>query len=136
MSWKSDPPAKPRNCSNSPEKESRLHKKHGVYLDRVTIIEAPPDNYETRLTEMFAGAFARIRLFAPEAHDLALMKLQRNIERDCEDVKHLARNRHITAEELLSRYEKEMKPYIALPEKRTNPVIRLWVDMIREEQES
>jgi hypothetical protein len=45
-------------------------------LERVTVIEAFPDSYETRLTEMYAGAFTRIRLFAPEAHDLALMKLQ------------------------------------------------------------
>jgi hypothetical protein len=51
---------------------SKLHKKHHVYLDRVTVIEAPPDNYETRLIEMYAGAFANIRLFAVEAHDLAL----------------------------------------------------------------
>jgi len=114
---------------------SALHKKHHVYLVRVTIIEAPPDNYETRLTEMYAGAFTRIRLFAPEAHDLALMKLQRNIERDREDVKHLVRNGHITASKLLDRYEKEMKPYIAIPEKRTDPVIRLWIDMIHEELE-
>lgn len=114
---------------------SGLHKKHGVYLDRVTIIEAPPDRYETRLTKMYAGAFAKIRLFAPEAHDLALMKLQRNIERDREDVKHLARNGHITTKQLLNRYEQEMRPYIALPEQRTDPVIQFWIDMISEEQE-
>jgi hypothetical protein len=114
---------------------SELHRKHDVYLDRVTIIEAPPDNYETRLTEMYAGAFTRIRLLAPEAHDLALMKLQRNIERDREDVKHLARNGHITTRELLDRYEKEMRPYIALPERRTDPIMQLWIDMINEQRE-
>jgi hypothetical protein len=114
---------------------SELHKKHRVYLDHVTVIEAPPEDYETRLTEMYAGAFTNIRLFAPEGHDLALMKLQRNIERDREDVKHLARSGHILSGQLLNRYEKEMRPYIALPEQRTDPIMRLWLDMIWEEQE-
>lgn len=114
---------------------SALHREHRVYLDRVTVIEAPPEDYETRLTEMYPGSFANIRLFAPEAHDLALMKLQRNIERDREDVKHLVRTGHITAERLLNRYESEMRPYVALPEQRTDPIIRFWVDMIREQQE-
>ena len=103
-------------------------------MERVTVIEAFPDSYETRLTEMYAGAFTRIRLFAPEAHDLALMKLQRNIERDREDVKHLARVGLITSGELRDRYEKEMRPYIALPEQRTDPIIKFWVDMILEAQ--
>lgn len=102
---------------------SELHNKHHVYLDRVTVIEAPPENYEVRLTEMYAGAFTHIRLLAPEAHDLALMKLQRNIERDREDVKHLARTGRITAQRLRDRYEEEMRPYIALPEQRTDPII-------------
>ena len=92
---------------------SVLHKKQCVYLERVTVIEAFPDSYETRLTEMYAGAFTRIRLFAPEAHDLALMKLQRNIERDREDVKHLAKVGLITSGELRDRYQKEIRPYIA-----------------------
>jgi G:T-mismatch repair DNA endonuclease (very short patch repair protein) len=66
-------------------------------------------------------------------HDLALMKLGRNIERDSEDVKYLARQGFITSMELKDRYEKEMRPYIALAEQRTDPVIELWVEMIREE---
>jgi hypothetical protein len=114
---------------------SVLHKKHHIYLDRVTVVEAPPEDYEARLTEMYAGAFTNIRLFAPEAHDLALMKLHRNIERDREDIKHLARNGHITVNQLRNRYEKEMRPYIALPEKRTDPILHFWIDMIREVQE-
>ena len=63
------------------------------------------------------------------------MKLQRNIERDREDVKHLARTGLITVEQLRDRYESEMRPYIALPEQRTDPIIKFWADMIREEQE-
>ncbi|MGA9042734.1 MAG: DUF6036 family nucleotidyltransferase [Terriglobales bacterium] len=114
---------------------SELHKKHHVYLHRVTVIEAYPEDYDTRMTEMYAGAFTNIRLFAVEAHDLALMKLQRNNERDREDVKHLARTRCLTIKQLQDRYAQEMRSYIALPEQRTDPIVELWIEMIREELE-
>jgi Nucleotidyltransferase of unknown function (DUF6036) len=112
---------------------SELHLKHHVYLHLVTVIEAYPEDYETRITEMYPAQLKHIRLCAPEAHDLALMKLGRNIERDREDVKFLARQGFITPEELKHRYEKEMRSYIFLPERYTDPVLDLWVEMIREE---
>ncbi|MEY2414294.1 MAG: hypothetical protein QOD84_2900 [Acidobacteriaceae bacterium] len=115
---------------------SALARKHNVYLDLVTIIESYPDDYESRLTELHPGELNHIRLMVPEAHDLALMKLGRNIERDREDVKFLARRGHITQGGLTSRYEKEMRPYIALPEQRTDPVLRLWLEMIGEDLEA
>src|ERR1035438_6932822 len=95
---------------------SELHKIHGVYLDVVTVIQAYPENYESRLIEMFPGELQKIRLFAPEAHDLALMKLGRNIERDRDDVKHLARAGYLNVDDLRRRYEQEMRSYIAIPE--------------------
>jgi hypothetical protein len=112
---------------------SELHRKYRVYLDLVGVIEAHPENYESRLTEMYPGQLKHIRLWAPEAHDLALMKLGRNIERDREDVKFLARGGFVKSEELKHRYEKEMRPYIASPDRRTDPVLDLWSEMIREE---
>jgi hypothetical protein len=60
---------------------SRLHLKHKVYLDVVTVVDAYPEDYETRLTEMYPGQLKRIRLLAPDPHDLALMKLGRNNEK-------------------------------------------------------
>jgi hypothetical protein len=112
---------------------SELHQKHRVYLDPIGVIEAYPEDYETRLTEMYPAELKHIRLLALEAHDLALTKLGRNIERDREDVKFLARENFIRPEELSRRYEDEMRPYIAEPERRTDPVLALWIDMIREE---
>ncbi len=114
---------------------SALHRKYRVYLDLVGVIDAYPDDYQTRLTEMYPGQLKHARLLAAEAHDLALMKLGRNIERDREDVKFLARQGFVTAEELNRRYLEEMRPYIAQPEQRSDPVIKLWVEMIREELE-
>jgi hypothetical protein len=71
-------------------KGSALHRKHKVYLDAVTVA-TPPENYEDRLVPMFPGAWIRLSLFALEAHDLALSKLERNMERDRDDVQQLAR---------------------------------------------
>ena len=67
-----------------------LHKRYGIYLDRVSVAQAPYE-YESRLTEMFPGAFQRLHLMALDPYDLALTKLERNIERDRNDIRHLAR---------------------------------------------
>jgi hypothetical protein len=40
---------------------------------------------------MFPGAFQNLRLMALDPYDLALTKLERNIERDRSDVRYLAR---------------------------------------------
>ena len=111
---------------------SDLSRKYHVYLHFVGVIEVHPENYEMRLTEMYPGQLQRIRLLAAEAHDLALMKLERNIERDRDDVKFLARQGFITPDELKSRYRNEMRPYYAVPE-RTDSVVDLWGEMIRED---
>jgi hypothetical protein len=58
-----------------------LFQKYGVYLDRVTVAQ-PPYEYESRIQEMFPGAFRHLRLMALDPYDLALTKLERNIERD------------------------------------------------------
>jgi|SRR5579859_831349 len=69
---------------------SELHKKYGVYLDVVGVASLPY-NYDERLKEMFPRAYRHLRLFALDPYDLALTKLSRNIERDRDDVKYLAR---------------------------------------------
>jgi hypothetical protein len=111
---------------------SPLHRKLKVYLDYVTVIHAYPEDYDQRLIEIFPGQLQNIRIFAPEAHDLALMKLGRNIERDREDVKYLARRGYLTGEELENRYRLEMRPYIGVPDS-SDRVLKFWLDMIREE---
>ena len=40
---------------------------------------------------MFAKTFNHLRLFALDPYDLALSKIERNTQRDRDDVKHLAR---------------------------------------------
>lgn len=109
---------------------SRLHKKHLVYLDRVGIATLP-ENYADRLTEMFAGAFERLRLFALDPYDIALAKIERNIERDREDVKFLARAVGFDSRVLEERYFKELRPFLGIPQ-REDLTLRLWVEMIEE----
>ena len=112
---------------------SKLHRKYGVYLDFVTVIQAYPENYDQRLSEMFPGELKQIRLFAVDPHDLALMKLGRNAERDRVDVMFLASKGLITTPELERRYREEMRSYIGVPERSTDITLRLWVSMMKEE---
>src|ERR1700749_943689 len=62
----------------------KLHKKYNVYIDQVGVAQ-PPYEYESRLREMFPGTFRHLRLMALDPYDLALTKLDRNIERDRSD---------------------------------------------------
>jgi Nucleotidyltransferase of unknown function (DUF6036) len=114
-------------------KGSVLHRKHGVYLDLVTVIQAYPEDYDQRLTEIYSGQLKKIRLFAVEPHDLALMKLERNAERDRVDVMFLASQGLVTASELERRYRAEMRSYIGVPERSTDITLQLWVSMMKEE---
>jgi hypothetical protein len=71
-------------------KGTALHRKHKLYLDAVTIATLPED-YEQRLVSMFPGIWTHLQLHALEAHELALSKLERNYDRDRDDVQQLAR---------------------------------------------
>jgi hypothetical protein len=108
-------------------KGSALHQKHKVYLDAVTVA-TPPENYEERLVPVFPGVWRRLRLFALEAHDLALSKLERNIERDRDDVQQLARAGHLRAGILRERYYAELRPNLLAHEARHDLTLRLWLE--------
>src|SRR5262245_39946899 len=95
-------------------KGSELHQKHGIYLDFVTVATVPED-YAQRLTEMFPGALQRLRLLAFDPYDLALAKLERNSQRDRDDVKYLARTIPFNLDTLQDRYQKELRPLLGVP---------------------
>jgi hypothetical protein len=83
---------------------SKLHKKYKVYLQIVGVAPVPI-NYEDRLTEMFAGTFKRLRLFALDPYDLVLSKLERNAPRDREDFLYLAQKVPLDMDVLSGRYQ-------------------------------
>ncbi len=109
-----------------------LHRKHKVYLDYVGVAKVPED-YEERLTEMFPGEYKRLRICALDPYDLALSKLERNIQRDRDDVKHLAQFVPLDLKILKERYEKELRWQLANPE-REDLTLKLWIEMIEEER--
>lgn len=109
-----------------------LHKKYKVYLDRVGVAKVP-ENYEDRLTEIFPKTFKHLRLLALDPYDLALSKLERNIQRDRDDVKHLAKTVPLDPEVLKERYHEELRWQLGNPE-REDLTLRLWIEAIEEER--
>jgi hypothetical protein len=107
-----------------------LHKKYKIYLDHVGVAHVPED-YEERLTEIFPKVFKHLRLFALDPYDLALSKLERNIQRDRDDVMHLARTVPIDLEVLKDRYQEELRWQLGNPE-REDLTLRLWIEAIQE----
>ena len=67
-----------------------LSKKHLIYVDRVAVAVVP-ENYEDRLVEMFPDAYQHLRLMDLDPYDLALSRLERNNQKDRDDVRFLAR---------------------------------------------
>jgi hypothetical protein len=108
---------------------SELHRKFRLYMQPVTIATVP-ENHETRLARMFpATRWANLSLFAMEAHDLALSKLERNAERDREDVQQLARAGLLDPTTLRTRYLDEMQPYLLGETERHDRTLELWLEM-------
>ena len=54
---------------------SPLHKKYGLYLQHVGIVNVPEDD-KSRLQEMFPNHYKKLRLFALDPYDLALSELR------------------------------------------------------------
>lgn len=108
-----------------------LHRKYRVYLDQVGIAHVP-ENYEERLVALFANTFQNLRILALDPYDLALSKLERNIQRDRDDIKHLARTVPLDLQSLRKRYETELRWQLARPE-REDLTLKLWIEAIEEE---
>jgi len=114
------------NLAQLAGKGSPLHRKHKIFLDPVTVA-TPPENYQDRLVPMFPSVWRRLRLYALEARDLAPSKLERNIERDRDDVHQLALARHIRPDVLRDRYHSELRPNLA-NEARHDLTLQLWLE--------
>ena len=111
---------------------SALHRKHKLYIQLVGVASVP-DGYEERLTEIAPDSFNHLQLFALDPYDLALSKLERNTQRDRDDVRHLARTVPLDLNILKTRYEKELRPFLAIPE-REDLTLTLWIEAIEEER--
>src|ERR1700761_9835783 len=92
-----------------------LHRKHRIYLDRVAV-PAIPENYEDRLTEMFPGSYKHLRLMALDPYDIALSKLERNSQKDRDDVRFLSRQIPFDRQILQKRYDDELRWQLGRPD--------------------
>jgi hypothetical protein len=113
-------------------KSSPLHDKYGIYLDVVGVATIP-ENYVERLSEIFKSEFQNIKLLTLDPYDIALSKIERNIQRDRDDVKYLAKVVPFDLEILNERYEKELRVYLGNP-KREDLTLKLWIEAIEEER--
>jgi hypothetical protein len=112
---------------------SKLHRRHKVYLQIVTVAVLPY-HYEERSFEAFEGHFKRIRLRVLDPYDLVLTKLTRDSDVDLEDAKHLARAADLDLEVLETRYRDELRPYVTGPTQKHDLTLRLWIDAINEDR--
>lgn len=113
---------------------SNLHKKHKIYLQLVGVAPVPID-YADRLIEIFPNSLTHLRLLALDPYDLALSKIERNTQRDRDDVKHLARTVPLDLTILQERYKYELRPDLGNPQ-REDLTLKLWIDAIEEEREN
>ena len=109
---------------------SPLHRKHRIYLDRVAVA-AVPENYENRLAEMFPGAYRNLRLMALDPYDIALSKLERNSQKDRDDVHFLASVVPFDLRVLEQRYRDELRWQLGRPD-REDLTMQLWMEMLSE----
>ncbi|MEY2494308.1 MAG: hypothetical protein QOJ45_800 [Verrucomicrobiota bacterium] len=109
-----------------------LSRRHLIYLDRVGVA-AVPENYESRLIEMFPGAWKHLRLMALDPYDLALSKLERNSQKDRDDVRFLARTVPLDLNILQQRYRNEFRWQLGVPA-REDLTLQLWTEVILEDR--
>lgn len=105
---------------------SPLARKHGVFIHSAGIASMP-ENYEERLVEVFPGFYANIRFFVPDPYDLVLSKINRNGQRDREDVEYLAHTRRLEAGTLRERYEKELRASLTGSLELHDQTLELWI---------
>ncbi len=119
-----------RTIASLAGKGSPLHKRYRVHVD-VVGGAAVPEDYESRLTTVFAGEFRHLRIQTLERHDLLLAKLERNSDRDREDVETIARGPGLDVSLLKDRYERELRPLLGRPD-REDLTLSLWIAIIEE----
>lgn len=106
--------------------DSNLAKKYKVHLQFVTVADVPED-YESRLVDIFPERFSRLRLRALDAHDIVLSKLTRNNPIDESDVEFLAGKSFLDAVVLEERYRRELRPNLANQE-RHDLTLKFWLE--------
>lgn len=109
---------------------SALAQKYKIQLHHVAVTNLPED-YPTRLTEMFPRMFKDLRLFAPDPYDFILSKLERNSAKDRDDADYIFKTKRLSSQILRQRYEKELRPYLS-KENWHDATLKLWIEIFEE----
>jgi len=121
----------PVDCGQDLEKlagqGSELARKYKLHVHRAAVASLPM-NYEERLREPFAGRFRNMRLCVLDPYDLVLSKLSRNVERDREDVKHVAKTEKLDPAILRDRYVNELRAALIGPPEWHDKTLEFWVE--------
>lgn len=106
---------------------SALAEKYKIRLHYVGVTNLPED-YATRLTEMFPGTLTNLRLYAPDPYDFLLSKLERNQGKDRDDADYIFKKHKLSSQILRKRYETELRPYLA-NERKHDTTLELWIEI-------
>ena len=87
-----------------------------------------PEDYATRLTEMFPRMLKNLRLFAPDPYDFILSKFERNSAKDRDDADYIFKTKKLSSQILRERYESELRPYLS-KEKWHDDTLELWIEI-------
>lgn len=87
-----------------------------------------PEDYESRLEEMFPRRFRKLKLFAPDPYDLVLSKLERNSPKDQSDVEYLVKTVPLSAGLLQERYEREVQPNLMARQSWHDGTLEMWLE--------
>lgn len=108
---------------------SALHRKYRLYMQYVGVATVPL-GYASRMARMFPSAtWKQLNLFALDATDVALSKLERNSDRDREDFIRLARAGHIDPRTFRERYYEELRPFLLNRLEWHDRTFSLWTDI-------
>jgi hypothetical protein len=105
---------------------SKLEAKFKVHLQHVTVVTMPED-YESRLKEMFPRRFKKLRLLAPDPYDLVLSKLERNSPKDQGDVEYLAKTIPLDPKALQELYVRELRPNLMARQTWHDGTLEMWI---------
>lgn len=106
---------------------SDLGLRHRLSLEWVRVVE-PPAGYRERLLDATPADFENLRVRVLDPYDLVLTKIERNSPRDREDIRSLFAELDLDPAVLRSRFETELKPFLAVAPERTILTFDLWME--------
>jgi hypothetical protein len=131
--WSVAPPEMSAKLVEMAGQGSAFSKKHRMYVDIVSVAELPSE-YESRLIDIYPGAFKHLHLRVLDPYDIALAKLGRNNDRDREDVLFLARTVPFDLDLFERRFREELEPDLLGNAREKADWFKSWLEDIRDER--